>query len=195
MRALAAATASAPSTRPSPLPESAGACRSTSVKLLAPIANPGKLIAVAGGYLHPRGRQARQGRDPDALRKADRRHQRAPATDHDLEDVARRRRRDRGRDRHRQGGQGHPASRAMDHVFGYTICNDVSGRELAVPAARPPRQGDGRLPRLAQRQVDGRLRDPRAGHRDRRPRRATSATPGSRAACPATSGSTARRRT
>ena len=32
-----------------------------------------------------------------------------------------------------EGGRDISRERAMDHVFGYTIVNDVSGRELAVP--------------------------------------------------------------
>ena len=57
------------------------------------------------------------------------------------------------------GGKDIPRERALDHVFGYTICNDVSGREPG-PAARPARGELRRLHRLAQRQVDRRLRDP-----------------------------------
>src|SRR5260370_39776381 len=36
-------------------------------------------------------------------------------------------------------GKAIPREQAMEHVFGYTICNDVSGRQLAVP---PPGRRD-----------------------------------------------------
>ena len=80
------------------------------VRLLAPIANPGKLIAVAGGYYADADAE-RLGPDahPDAVREANRRHRWARRPDHDLEEIAGRRRRDRGRDRHRRGRQEHPA--------------------------------------------------------------------------------------
>jgi 2-keto-4-pentenoate hydratase/2-oxohepta-3-ene-1,7-dioic acid hydratase in catechol pathway len=35
-----------------------------------------------------------------------------------------------------------PADRALEHVFGYTILNDVSERRFKVPAARPARDWD-----------------------------------------------------
>ena len=96
-------------------------------------------------------------RDPDALRQEDGRHQGPGRPDHDLEEVARRCGRDRGRDRHRQGGQGHPArAKAMDHVIGYTICNDVSGRELAMPPpGRRDKEMDGFLDWLNGKWMDG----------------------------------------
>ena len=44
----------------------------------------------------------------------------------------------------------------MDHVFGYTICNDVSGRELAVPApGRRDKDMDGFLDWLNGKWMDG----------------------------------------
>jgi 2-keto-4-pentenoate hydratase/2-oxohepta-3-ene-1,7-dioic acid hydratase in catechol pathway len=111
-----------------------------SVSLLAPIANPGKLIAVAGGYYEHEGAERLR---PDALpllfakRTDDIKGPGDPITIWEISpgvideiEVA-----------IVIGKEGKNISRqqAMEHVFGYTICNDVSGRELAVP---PPGRRD-----------------------------------------------------
>jgi len=105
-----------------------------SVTLLAPIVNPGKLIAVAGGYYEHEGAEPLR---PDALpllfakRTDDIKGPGEPITlwgispgvidEIEVAIVI--------------GKEGKDIAReqAMQHVFGYTICNDVSGRELAVP--------------------------------------------------------------
>ena len=105
-----------------------------SVSLLAPIANPGKLIAVAGGYYEHDGAEPLR---PDALpllfakRTDDIKGPGDPITiwrispgvidEIEVAIVI-------GKE-----GKDIPREQAMAHVFGYTICNDVSGRELAVP--------------------------------------------------------------
>ena len=111
-----------------------------SVSLLAPIANPGKLIAVAGGYYEHEGAEPLR---PDALpllfakRTDDIKGPGDPITiwrispgvidEIEVAIVI-------GKE-----GKDIPREQAMEHVFGYTICNDVSGRELAVP---PPGRRD-----------------------------------------------------
>jgi 2-keto-4-pentenoate hydratase/2-oxohepta-3-ene-1,7-dioic acid hydratase in catechol pathway len=106
-----------------------------SVSLLAPIVNPGKLIAVAGGYYEHEGAEPLR---PDALpllfakRTDDIKGPGDPITiwrmspgvidEIEVAIVI-------GKE-----GKDIPHQQAMDYVFGYTICNDVSGRELAVPA-------------------------------------------------------------
>ncbi len=106
-----------------------------SVSLLAPIVNPGKLIAVAGGYYEHDGAEPL---GPDALpllfakRTDDIKGPGDPITlwamspgvidEIEVAIVI-------GKE-----GKDIPREQAMEHVFGYTICNDVSGRELAVPA-------------------------------------------------------------
>jgi 2-keto-4-pentenoate hydratase/2-oxohepta-3-ene-1,7-dioic acid hydratase in catechol pathway len=106
-----------------------------SVSLLAPITNPGKLIAVAGGYYEHDGAEPLRS---DALpllfakRTDDIQGPGDPITiwrmspgvidEIEVAIVI-------GKE-----GKDIPRDQAMDHVFGYTICNDVSGRELAVPA-------------------------------------------------------------
>lgn len=105
-----------------------------SATLLAPITNPGKLIAVAGGYYEHDGAEPLRS---DALpllfakRTDDIKGPGDPITiwrmspgvidEIEVAIVI-------GR-----GGKNIPREQAMQHVFGYTICNDVSGRELAVP--------------------------------------------------------------
>jgi 2-keto-4-pentenoate hydratase/2-oxohepta-3-ene-1,7-dioic acid hydratase in catechol pathway len=105
-----------------------------SVSLLAPIANPGKLIAVAGGYYEHEGAEPLR---PDALpllfakRTDDIKGPGDPITiwrispgvidEIEVAIVI-------GKE-----GKDIPREQATEHVFGYTICNDVSGRELAVP--------------------------------------------------------------
>jgi 2-keto-4-pentenoate hydratase/2-oxohepta-3-ene-1,7-dioic acid hydratase in catechol pathway len=105
-----------------------------SVSLLAPIANPGKLIAVAGGYYEHDGAERLR---PDALpllfakRTDDIKGPGDPITiwrmspgvidEIEVAIII-------GTE-----GKDIPRERAMQHVFGYTICNDVSGRQLAVP--------------------------------------------------------------
>ena len=111
-----------------------------SISLLAPIANPGKLIAVAGGYYEHAGAERLR---PDALpllfakRTDDIKGPGDPITiwrispgvidEIEVAIII--------------GSEGKdiPREQAMQHVFGYTICNDVSGRELAVP---PPGRRD-----------------------------------------------------
>jgi len=111
-----------------------------SVSLLAPIANPGKLIAVAGGYYEHDGAEPLR---PDALpllfakMTDDIKGPGDPITiwrispgvidEIEVAIVI-------GKE-----GKNIPREHAMEHVFGYTICNDVSGRELAVP---PPGRRD-----------------------------------------------------
>lgn len=111
-----------------------------SVTLLAPITNPGKLIAVAGGYYEHDGAEPLR---PDALpllfakRTDDIKGPGDPITiwrispgvidEIEVAIVI-------GKE-----GKDIPRERAMEYVFGYTICNDVSGRELAVP---PPGRRD-----------------------------------------------------
>lgn len=112
-----------------------------SVRILAPIVNPGKLIAVAGGY-YPSETSPRLG--PDALPQLFAKRtddiqgpgdpitlwRIAPSVVDEIEVgivIGR-------------GGRSIPLEQAMDHIFGYTIVNDVSGRELAVPP--PGRRSD-----------------------------------------------------
>jgi 2-keto-4-pentenoate hydratase/2-oxohepta-3-ene-1,7-dioic acid hydratase in catechol pathway len=128
-----------------------------SVTLLAPIANPGKVIAVAGGYYSHEGAE-RLG--PDALPMLF-----AKMTDDikgpgdpitiwkispgvvDEIEVAL---------VIGVGGKDIPREQAMDHVMGYTICNDVSGRELAVPPpGRRDKEMDGFLDWLNGKWLDG----------------------------------------
>lgn len=107
-----------------------------SVRLLAPISNPGKLLAVAGGYYSGPDAE-RLGPDAQPLvfckRTDDIRGPGDPITLWKMSpDVV---------DEIEValvigvGGRDIPRERAMDHVFGYTICNDVSGRSLALPPA------------------------------------------------------------
>jgi 2-keto-4-pentenoate hydratase/2-oxohepta-3-ene-1,7-dioic acid hydratase in catechol pathway len=105
-----------------------------SVSLLAPIVNPGKLIAVAGGYYEHEGAE-RLGSDALPLLFAKRTDdikgpgdpitiwRMSPGVIDEIEVAI------------IIGTEGKdiPREQAMQHVFGYTICNDVSGRELAVP--------------------------------------------------------------
>lgn len=106
------------------------------VRLLAPIDNPGKLLAVAGGY-YASPEAARLGPDAQPLvfckRTDDIKGPGDPITlwrmSPDVVDeieiaivIG-----TRGKDIAKE--------RAMDHVLGYTICNDVSGRSLALPPA------------------------------------------------------------
>ena len=104
------------------------------VTLLAPIGNPGKLLAIAGGfYTGPD--EERLGPDAQPLVFCKRTDEIAGPGDPitiwrmgpDVVDeieiaivIG-------------EGGRDIPRERAMDHVFGYTICNDVSGRRLALP--------------------------------------------------------------
>jgi 2-keto-4-pentenoate hydratase/2-oxohepta-3-ene-1,7-dioic acid hydratase in catechol pathway len=111
-----------------------------SVSLLAPIANPGKLIAVAGGYYEHEGAEPLR---PEALPLLFAKRtdditgpgdpitiwRMSPGVIDEIEVAI------------VIGTEGKdiPREHAMEHVFGYTICNDVSGRELAVP---PPGRRD-----------------------------------------------------
>jgi 2-keto-4-pentenoate hydratase/2-oxohepta-3-ene-1,7-dioic acid hydratase in catechol pathway len=110
------------------------------VKLLAPIANPGKLLAVAGGYYTHEG-DTRLG--PDAIPMLFGKltddikgpgdpitiWKKSPGVVDEIEVAL-----VIGKE-----GKDIPRERAMDHVIGYTICNDVSGRQLDVP---PPGRRD-----------------------------------------------------
>jgi 2-keto-4-pentenoate hydratase/2-oxohepta-3-ene-1,7-dioic acid hydratase in catechol pathway len=106
------------------------------VRLLAPIANPGKLFAVAGGYYTHEGAERlgpdakpylfckmtddiRGPGDPITIWKM------GPDVVDEIEIAI----------VIGTGGKNIPAAQAMDHVLGYTICNDVSGRRLALPPA------------------------------------------------------------
>lgn len=104
------------------------------VDLLAPIANPGKLLAVAGGfYTGPD--DARLGPDAQPLVFCKRTDdiqgpgdpitlwRVAPDVVDEIEVAL----------VIGTGGKDIPRERALDHVFGYTICNDVSGRRLDLP--------------------------------------------------------------
>jgi 2-keto-4-pentenoate hydratase/2-oxohepta-3-ene-1,7-dioic acid hydratase in catechol pathway len=127
------------------------------VRLLAPIANPGKLIAVAGGY-YPHEGAAPLG--PDALpllfakRTDDIKGPGDPITiwrmspgvvdEIEVAIVI-------GKE-----GKNIPPEQAMDHVLGFTICNDVSGRELAVPPpGRRDKEMDGFIDWLNGKWLDG----------------------------------------
>ena len=111
-----------------------------SVSLLAPIANPGKLIAVAGGYYEHEGADRLRSDalpllfakmtddikgpgDPITIWRI------SPGVIDEIEVAI-----VIGKE-----GKDIPRAQAMQHVFGYTICNDVSGRELDVP---PPGRRD-----------------------------------------------------
>jgi 2-keto-4-pentenoate hydratase/2-oxohepta-3-ene-1,7-dioic acid hydratase in catechol pathway len=126
------------------------------VKLLAPIANPGKLIAVAGGYYsHPGEKLGPEAipmlfakftddikgpNDPITIWK------KSPGVVDEIEVAI----------VIGQEGKNIPRAKAMDHVLGYTICNDVSGRELAVPApGRRDKEMDGFLDWLNGKWMDG----------------------------------------
>lgn len=106
------------------------------VTLLAPIDNPGKLLAVAGGYYASKD-AARLGPDAQPLvfckRTDDIKGPGDPITlwkmSPDVVDeieiaivIG-------------TGGKDIAKDQALDHVFGYTICNDVSGRSLDLPPA------------------------------------------------------------
>ena len=112
------------------------ACSESDVKLLAPIDNPGKLLAVAGGYYASKD-AARLGPDAQPLvfckRTDDIKGPGDPITlwkmSPDVVDeieiaivIG-------------TAGKDIPKERALDHVYGYTICNDVSGRSLDLPPA------------------------------------------------------------
>jgi 2-keto-4-pentenoate hydratase/2-oxohepta-3-ene-1,7-dioic acid hydratase in catechol pathway len=128
-----------------------------SASLLAPITNPGKLIAVAGGYYEHEGAEPLR---PDALpllfakMTDDIKGPGDPITiwrispgvidEIEVAIVI--------------GKQGKdiPREQAMEHVFGYTICNDVSGRELAVPPpGRRDKEMDGFIDWLNGKWLDG----------------------------------------
>jgi len=128
-----------------------------SVSLLAPIANPGKLIAVAGGYYEHEGAEPL---GPDALpllfakRTDDIKGPGDPITiwrispgvidEIEVAIVI-------GKE-----GKDIPREQAMEHVFGYTICNDVSGRQLAVPPpGRRTKEMDGFIDWLNGKWLDG----------------------------------------
>jgi 2-keto-4-pentenoate hydratase/2-oxohepta-3-ene-1,7-dioic acid hydratase in catechol pathway len=102
--------------------------------LISPIGNPGKLLAVAGGF-YTSGEEERLGPDALPLIFAKRTDDIAgpgdpitiwkvgPGVIDEIEVgivIG-------------EGGRRIAPERAMDHVFGYTIVNDVSGRELDVP--------------------------------------------------------------
>jgi 2-keto-4-pentenoate hydratase/2-oxohepta-3-ene-1,7-dioic acid hydratase in catechol pathway len=127
------------------------------VKLLAPIANPGKLLAVAGGYYTHEGDTPLS---PDAIpmlfgKLTDDIHgpgdpitiwKKSPGVVDEIEVAI-----VIGKD-----GKDIPREQAMDHVLGYTICNDVSGRELDVPApGRRDKEMDGFLDWLNGKWMDG----------------------------------------
>ncbi len=127
------------------------------VTLLAPIANPGKLIAVAGGYYEHEG-APRLGPDALPLLFAKRTDELmgpgdpitiwriSPGVIDEIEVailIA-------------KEGKNIPRAQAMDHVFGYTICNDVSGRQLDVPPpGRRDKEMDGFIDWLNGKWLDG----------------------------------------
>ena len=127
------------------------------VRILSPIDNPGKLLAVAGGY-HASPDSDRLGPDAQPLvfceRTDDIRGPGDPITlwrmspdvidEIEIAIVIGTR------------GKDIPRERAFDHVFGYTICNDVSGRRLALPpAGRRDAQFDGFIDWLNGKWLDG----------------------------------------
>lgn len=129
----------------------------SSVRLLAPIANPGKLLAVAGGYYTHEG-DPRLGADAIPMLFAKMTDdikgpgdpitiwRRSPGVVDEIEVAI----------VIGQEGKNIPRERAMDHVLGYTICNDVSGRELDVPApGRRDKEMDGFLDWLNGKWLDG----------------------------------------
>ena len=128
-----------------------------SVSLLAPIANPGKLIAVAGGFYEHEGAEPLR---PDALpllfakRTDDIKGPGDPITiwrispgvidEIEVAIVI-------GKE-----GKDIPREQVMEHVFGYTICNDVSGRQLAIPPpGRRDKEMDGFIDWLNGKWLDG----------------------------------------
>lgn len=125
-------------------------------RLLAPISNPGKLLAVAGGYYSHPGEKL----GPDAIPMLFAKltddikgpgdpitiWKKSPGVVDEIEVAI-----VIGKE-----GKDIPRAQAMDHVFGYTICNDVSGRELAVPApGRRDKDMDGFLDWLNGKWMDG----------------------------------------
>ncbi len=127
-----------------------------SSRLLAPISNPGKLLAVAGGYYSHAGEKL----GPDAIPMLFAKMtddikgpgdpitiwKKSPGVVDEIEVAI-----VIGKE-----GKDIPRAQAMDHVFGYTICNDVSGRELAVPApGRRDKEMDGFLDWLNGKWMDG----------------------------------------
>ena len=127
------------------------------VKLLAPIVNPGKLLAVAGGY-YPNPESARMGPDAQPLVFCKRTDdiqgpgdpivlwKMSPDVVDEIEIAI----------VIGTGGKNIPRERAMDHVYGYTICNDVSGRSLALPpAGRRDKEFDGFIDWLNGKWMDG----------------------------------------
>jgi 2-keto-4-pentenoate hydratase/2-oxohepta-3-ene-1,7-dioic acid hydratase in catechol pathway len=128
-----------------------------SVKLLAPISNPGKLLAVAGGYythegdtpLRPDAIPMLFGKLTDDIKGPGDNitiWKKSPGVVDEIEVAI------------VIGVEGKdiPREKAMDHVLGYTICNDVSGRELAVPApGRRDKEMDGFLDWLNGKWMDG----------------------------------------
>ncbi|HVA86923.1 MAG TPA: fumarylacetoacetate hydrolase family protein [Candidatus Saccharimonadales bacterium] len=128
-----------------------------SVKLLTPIANPGKLIAVAGGYYTHEGAE-RLGKDAIPMLFAKRTDdirgpgdpitiwKMSPGVVDEIEVAI----------VIGVGGKNIARSKAMDHVIGYTICNDVSGREVATPPpGRRDKEMDGFLDWLNGKWMDG----------------------------------------
>ena len=128
-----------------------------SVRLLAPIDNPGKLIAVAGGYYTHEGAE-KLGKDAIPMLFAKRTDdirgpgdpitiwKMSPGVVDEIEVAI----------VIGKGGKDIPRSRAMDHVVGYTICNDVSGREVATPPpGRRDKEMDGFLDWLNGKWMDG----------------------------------------
>jgi 2-keto-4-pentenoate hydratase/2-oxohepta-3-ene-1,7-dioic acid hydratase in catechol pathway len=128
-----------------------------SVSLLAPITNPGKLIAVAGGYYEHEGAE-RLGPDALPLLFAKRTDdikgpgdsitiwRMSPGVVDEIEIAI-----VIGKE-----GKDIPRAQAMEYVFGYTICNDVSGRELAVPPpGRRSQEMDGFIDWLNGKWMDG----------------------------------------
>ncbi len=128
-----------------------------SVTLLAPIANPGKLLAIAGGYYtHDGDARLRPDATPMIFAKLTDDikgpgdpitiWKKSPGVVDEIEVAI------------VIGVEGKdiPRERAMDHVLGYTICNDVSGRELDVPApGRRDEAMDGFLDWLNGKWMDG----------------------------------------
>ncbi|HZV75330.1 MAG TPA: fumarylacetoacetate hydrolase family protein [Conexibacter sp.] len=103
--------------------------------LRAPLANPGKLLAVAGGYYPPGAERLSDEATPYLFAKRTD-DIAGPGDPIVLPELA--------RDVIEEieiaivigaPGRDIPADRALEHVAAYTICNDVSGRTLNLPAA------------------------------------------------------------
>ena len=101
------------------------------VKLLAPMPRPPKLICVGLNYRdHAAEIEVGDPQRPHHLQQVFERGDRPGRSDRAAESIAQAGLRGGIRVRDRRGGRHIPAAQAMDHVFGYTIVNDVSARDF-----------------------------------------------------------------